>query len=451
MSYQIAKTTEEAVRACDSIALDEPGDPRYVDLSERYGLYRGGKNRLVERMRLKEGQSSRHIVLAGAGGSGKSTLVLQSFEVFRNNGLYPIHIDVQNMLDQGDIQYSDLLLSIVAGVAKAVENDVHLHGIKIDQTSMKDVSDWFNTRVLVSEQLKELQADVETGVKASYGIPIIGNLFAKVTAAFRVKNVYREEIRKNIDKSPNELVEKVNVFLDALTSALAGSAAGYRGILVFFDNLEKVANELEQVDRALINKSTLFRQVRCNAIYTIPYGLLLKPGQAGLVQNEFIREVVPMIALRRQNDPPNVLDPFGKESLIKIIEQRIDVPSIFESADLLDDIIRYSGGCVRDLLNITRLACEYAGEAKVNREAVQQALKKARADHLMSIKSSDFPILARIHRDKYIDNTPAEFELLSYRLLLPYNDTVWFDAHPLAQDEPRFKKATIALEALGGQ
>jgi predicted AAA+ superfamily ATPase len=114
MEFVKATDPDSAIRACKPFPLTDPGDPRYVDFSEQYGLCRGKKNRLVDALKPTNNPPSRHMVLAGPGGSGKSTLVLQSFEKFESEGLYPVHIDVLEMLDPGSIQYSDLLVAMVA-------------------------------------------------------------------------------------------------------------------------------------------------------------------------------------------------------------------------------------------------------------------------------------------------------------------------------------------------
>jgi hypothetical protein len=446
MKFEKAKDTEGAVLACKPFPLVEPGDLRYVDLSEPYGLCRGNKNRLVEELKPTDWNPSHHIVLAGPGGSGKTTLVLQSFNQFRKNGLYPVHIDVIETLDPGNIQYSDLLLTMVAGVGRVIEEDKELT-VGIDKSSIGDVVDWFKKRVLSEEHVKELELGVETGAEAKGGIPLIGSLFAKVTASFRGGSKYREEIRQSIDKRPNELLEKVNVFLDAVTKSMRDANTGYKEIIVFFDNLEKITNASNQVDQALINKAPLHRQVRCKTLYTIPFSLLLNPGESGVVPNAFTLEVIPMVALREKEASPDTLDENRKKAFSEIIRKRVNVESVFESEIYLDDVLRYSGGCPRDLLSITRLACEYAGDGKVNGDHVKKAVNRARVEHLRPVKGSDFAILSKVHQDKYIENTEDEFRLLYHRLLVHYNDTEWYDAHPLVQEDPRFKRA---LSKLGG-
>jgi hypothetical protein len=154
------------------------------------------------------------------------------------------------------------------------------------------------------------------------------------------------------------------------------------------------------VDQSLINKASLFRQVRCKALYTIPFSLLLTPGESGLVSNAFELEVVPMVALRGKDDAPDTLDPSRKRAFARIIEKRMEVDRVFESETLLDDILLNSGGCPRDLLRITQLACEYAGDDKVSETTVKKALNRARAEHLRPVKGDDFPILAKVHRNK---------------------------------------------------
>jgi hypothetical protein len=79
-------------------------------------------------------------------------------------------------------------------------------------SKIEDVTEWFKTRVLTENHIKSLDIGAQTGAKVSGGIPLIGTLFAKVTAAFQGGSEYRKEIRHTIDRHPNELVRITRLF-----------------------------------------------------------------------------------------------------------------------------------------------------------------------------------------------------------------------------------------------
>ena len=138
---ELAKNAKEARWACDPFPLEIPGDPRYVDLTEYFGLCRGGENTLISDLDPStRGRPYFHAVLAGPRGVGKSTLILQNFDEFRCRGLFPVYVDILSTLDPSNISYSDLLLTLVTQIDNALENN----GITIDESARKLVIQWFS-------------------------------------------------------------------------------------------------------------------------------------------------------------------------------------------------------------------------------------------------------------------------------------------------------------------
>jgi hypothetical protein len=243
----------------------------------------------------------------------------------------------------------------------------------------------------------------------------------------------------------------VNAYLDAATDVVR-DRFGLQGILFFYDNLEKVSNPSIQVDKALIRRASIHQAIRCTAIYTIPFGLLLSPEESGLPADAFTVLTVPMVAFRKapwvpERDPDGM--PEHARVFGRIIERRVDVDAVFASPGILSRIVTMSGGCPRDLLRITGIASEFAGRGQVTDEVLEAAFRSARSVHLRPVKSGDFEILARVHRTGRIENTRDDFRLLYHRLMVQYNDDEWFDAHPLVREDPRFRDALDRLDAAG--
>ncbi len=450
MEYRRARSTREARWACEVSPLTEPNDPRYVALEHHLGLRRGDTSLLLAdldpRAPGRPDYYHHHLALAGPRGSGKSTMMLQSFGKLREMGLFPVNVDVIDALDPGDIGYSDLLLALVAAVDEALERE----GITIDAAASQNVRRWFSETLLTQEHIRELRLGVETGAELGGGLPLVGRLVAKITAAFKGGSRYREEIRQRIDRIPNELVEKVNLYLEAATNAIQHLPGDFREILVFFDNLEKVNRPSQQVDEVLVRRAPLLRRIGCAMVYAIPFGLLFNPGEAGLVSDAFNVVVVPMVGLRGRNDPPDTMRTEISEEFAEIIRLRVNVEEVFADPGLLSEIVRLSGGCPRDLLHLTKLACQYAATDQITDDSLRRAIRRARVEQLRPTRASDFERLARVHRDKQIANTDDDTRLLFHRLLLHYNDLDWYDVHPLVLGDSRFQAALSALSALAG-
>jgi len=445
MRYRKATTAAEAVFECNPFALERAGDSRYVDLSDSFGLCPGGRNMLITDLESSVSrQSSFHAVLAGTGGSGKSTLIFQHFDKFKEVGLFPVYVDVIESLDTTDITYSDLMLTLVERI------DLALCGQKvaIDENVRNEVIKWFSEELLTEEHVRELDLQIAASVKAGASVPFVGKFFAKILAAFKGGSKYREEIRQRIDRKPYELVDKVNMYLKAAKSALGKKDSSIRGILFFYDNLEKI-RDTRQIDIALIKQATLHKKIECFTLFTIPFQLLITPGEdGGLVRNQFEVYLVPMVKLRYRG---NYHEPRGEgvdasvKYFGKIIEERLEVNHIFDDSTLLDEIVLSSGGCPRDLLHITQTACRYAGVGKVSKDNLISAITRVRGIHLDPIREKDFEILARVHLKKQIRNIEEEHRLINHRLIVHYNDERWYDVHPLVWDDERFNDAITSI------
>jgi len=440
-----AKTARDARWNCQPQPLDESQSDWYVDLQHRLGLRIGGANLLTDDFDPAKRPEGRwlHLALAGPRGSGKSTLVQQCFPKYRQLGLHPVHVDVLDALDPASISYSDLMLTLLVAIDDSLEKEA----IQVDPNARADVLAWFAERVLTTEHLKELGIEVSATAEGGASVPFIGKLLARVTAAFKGGSRYREEIRQRIDARPNELVDKVNFYLDAATQALRKNL-DRKEILVFFDNLEKVTNAPEQVDAALIQRCPLFQRLRCHAIFTLPFGLLCAPGQGGLPADAFDIRVVPMVALRSSRQPREHLDPDILREFRGIIEKRVDVATVFESNGSVDEIARASGGCPRDLLRIAEFACQYAGDGRVSAAHVTEAIRRAGQEHARTAIPGDWERLAAVHREKRIVNDPEHHRLIYHRLVLRYDDVEWDDVHPLVWHDDRFERAWAQASGL---
>lgn len=439
-----AKTARAARWNLEPAPLDEQQSDWYVDLQSLIGLKRGGRSALVDNFDPAHRPAGTwlHFALAGPRGSGKSTLVQQSFAAYRQLHLHPVHVDVLDALDPSNISYSDLLLTMVAAIDESLASEE----LFIDHRALEEVLSWFRERAFTEEHTKELGLELRTTAEAGARVPFLGKLLAKVTASFKGGSKYREEIRQKIEARPDELVAKVNFYLDAATQAVE-KGRGRKEIVLFFDNLEKVTNAPKQVDAALIQRASLFRRLRVHAIYTIPLGLLSEPEQGGLPGDAFTIAVVPMVALRSRDDARDKLDSGVLPVFRTILEKRLDVTAVFETPAVVDVIVRASGGCPRDLLRVAQLACDYAGDAKVSAQHVQEAIRRAGQEHVRTALKGDWKLLAVVHRDKRILNDADHHRLIYHRLVLHYDDIVWDDVHPLVWGDDRF---TRAWEATGG-
>jgi hypothetical protein len=128
----------------------------------------------------------------------------------------------------------------------------------------------------------------------------------------------------------------------------------------------------------------------------------------------------------------------GREALYQVVAQRVDVEAVFESPDLVQQLVELSGGHVRDLLRLVRYAFDYT-DRRVGPTHIERACQRLVNDYGRLVRDQDLPLLHQARRDR-----PAptdEFSLLLFNLLiLEYcNDQPWADVHPAVQATRKFQ------------
>ena len=90
--------------------------------------------------------------------------------------------------------------------------------------------------------------------------------------------------------------------------------------------------------------------------------------------------------------------------------------------DRVDELIANSGGVVRDLMRLIRLACDTDDE-KISANEVKYAISKLTKEYDRLLKRSDIPILELVHRTEMINpDDERSAQLLHNRIILEYEN-----------------------------
>ena len=118
----------------------------------------------------------------------------------------------------------------------------------------------------------------------------------------------------------------------------------------------------------------------------------------------------------------------------------VEIGKVFGNPNLVRKIVLKSGSSLRELMRLVQEACiETMGE-KVDGAAIEKAIVNVRTEFVRPMPQAFFAELARIHKGKQTDNSPAQRSILFYRYALEYNGDRWVDVHPLIHDLPEFKR-----------
>lgn len=430
-----ASTVREAQWACELTPL-KGGDERWVDFKKVRGadVQERFKRLLIKPASAKDNFS--HITFAGHRGCGKSTELLQASEALRENRFFVVYCQANEELDLSDIEYSDLLLAASKVLVEKVGQQFTLNEKLLDQ-----LTKWFAEVTEVDTETVKKEIELTASAGAGANIPFLASFLAKVTALIKGTKERREEIRKKVLKSPDQLIFSVNQILDECHRAVR-TGGNYDEILLIFDNLDRYSPDT--VHKILIEQADNLKRLRCNIIYTVPISLIYEPKREAL-PDVFKNVVLPMIKLRERDQNWDQTYQEGVDSLIEVIERRVEIDRVFSRPDLAKKIVLKSGGSLRELMRLVQEACiETTGE-KIDGAAVEKAIVNVRAEFTRPMPQAFLAELAKIYENKQTDNSPTQRSILFYRYALEYNGDRWVDVHPLIYDLREFQREVKSL------
>jgi len=440
-----ATTLAEAFWTLDPFGLVHPDDPWHCDVEARFDPTRYGLIApITRRLAPQKGRPDFvHLGVVGHKGTGKTTQVRKAMANLSAKGIEPIFIDALASVDQADLSFPDLILVISRGVVNAL-NEV---GADVPGEERELVKLWFAEELLTETHRKEILGTLEAEAKASVGVSFLAKLTAKVTAVLRSDNEYRREIRRRAERDPIELVRRANFLLDAATTALSNKRSRPCTLAVVVDNLEKLADR-RQIDAAILRRADDLRRLRCHLVLFFDPADQYAPStvQAG---QAFDVVTVPMLPIRERADQANhVADP-ALETIKELLDKRVDLEKIFASVpESLRTVVQFSGGRLRDVLHLARLACELADPDRVTPGHVVAAARRLKGERLTLATPGHWRRLAEIHRDKQVANDPSDAYLLLHSLVLNYDSDPWWDVHPLVRLDTRFDMAWKTLSPI---
>jgi hypothetical protein len=217
-------------------------------------------------------------------------------------------------------------------------------------------------------------------------------------------------------------VENVNSLLRSVTAVCCAG----KPLVVILDNVDKY--EPGVVNHAFLRNSDLFRELDSHLIFTIQSSLLLSPVE-DTVQQSFTTVVLPMLPIFQRHTRNS--DPKVVERIRDAVYRRVS-RDLFAGGDaIVDEVIRASGGCWRDLLRLLEESLLNA-KARIGPDDVKAAMQQVAQTYQRLLRSDDdLKILADAHLKHTVLSDEKTRYLLHHLCLLSYNGEGWYDIHPL--------------------
>jgi hypothetical protein len=436
-------TVDDAYNAVNPEAPIREGedDPRYVDLTD----VRGGDDlaaliaRVIQRSDGPPSPSHLKLVFSGHRGCGKTTELFRLKRHLEREGYFVVYFDVEEELDVADVSYLDVLVTLAQETERQLRES-EVMAVELKPELLENIARWFGTTVITEEKGR----DVERTLEAEYGLGlespalVLAKMLAAVKGEIKSSSKRREIYRRQLERNVWDLILHVNDLLDDAGFRLRDR--GSAGLVIIVDGLEKVIyREIGPEKRSsheilFVEHGEQLKAPRCHVIYTVPLSLIFDRNITQVFTAGY--HLVPMVKIS-EREGGACAD--GRDALYRVVARRVDVARVFESDDLVRQLIEASGGHVRDLLRLVRYAFDYTdgrvGEAHTNR-----ARQRLVNEYDRLVRDEDLPHLYRVHQERRAP-TDVEFSLLLFNLLvLEYcNGQPWADVHPAVQATRAFQ------------
>ncbi len=418
-----ATTLRQAYRNCSPAPL-RPDHPWYVDL----GPARGGdlKPSILKRFQFKDagtpGQSDTwmRMLFLGLRGSGKTTEIHRLTAELRHK-YEVVYLEANTELNASEFDLSELILSVAVGVERHMREYVHQ---PLPADALLQLQSWFAevTHEKIDERVAQLQVQAKLAAEVT-STP--AKYFASVLGMLKRTSTQREKVVAQIRKYPSELVSLANQLIAVAHEHLDGD----RELLVVVDNLDRY--NPETVDACLCAGVEHLRSLDLNLLLTPPVNLLLNPRSEPL-NNLYITEFMFTPALRRPADPPDVVKDPGRALFRQALSKRLDLDAVFDPLDaVLDQVLQYTGGSLRDLMEHLREACVIATGPRLTPADIDTALRKRSGVIRDQVQLSGMAdVLVQIERTHRLSPGHNALQLLYRRWVLKYNGEEWYALHP---------------------
>ncbi|WP_071515695.1 nucleoside-triphosphatase [Geitlerinema sp. PCC 9228] len=371
-------------------------------------------------------------------GCGKSTELLRLKAELEDRGFHVAYFESTNVLEESDIEVSDLLLAI----AHQVSENLRDAGIPL-------VGRYFTN--LMKECANFLQTPIETQAEISVGI-------GKLTAKAKESPTFRSQLRQYLEPQTKQLIDGINNELLVPANEKLRQR-GKQGLVVIVDNLDRVDNRkldsgLTLPEYLFVRRGDQLRSLQCHLVYTIPLALLFSNEHQAL-KNRLgggnSASVLPMVPVRLHDGRPYTegLDRLKQMVLARAFpqatsEERIQwVDRVFDSMETLDWLCYKSGGHVRTLLSLVFACLRKHKQLPITRKMVEVAVQEARDELRLAITEDEWRLLRKVAQTKQVAGEMESQTLLRSLFVFEYRNEEygrWFDVNPLLEGLPELQE-----------
>ena len=409
----------------------------YIDFSS----VRGGKiiEDLKDNIAMWSPDEPTCQLFTGHIGCGKSTELWLLKQQLEAEGFHVVYFESDKDLEMGDLDVSDILLTIARQVSESLNTREKLN---LDEPR--------RFKSIIEGAIKLLQTEIEISpeFELSFGI-------AKITAQAKDSPQLRSKLRDYLGPRSNGIIETINQeLLEPAHKKL--KQRGKNGLVVIVDNLDKVDSSPKpwgrpQPEYLFVDRGEQLASLHCHVIYTLPLALRFSNDFNTLTQRfKSDPQVLPMVSIQLRDGKE-----FG-EGMAKLRQlvlarafphleeqQRLEkITEIFDSTETLDYLCKMSGGHVRNILRILNDAIKKQKGLPISSENLNKVIQNFRNERTLAVDDQEWELLRQVAQTKKVKGDDGYQKLIRSMFVYEYRDDdgSWFDINPILKDAVELKK-----------
>jgi hypothetical protein len=409
---------------------------------------RGGDKvqRLAKGLNQAHGITHFKAFFMGHQGVGKST-ELSRLSVQMASKFRVIRFSAIDNLDPNNFRSLDLVLTMMIDITERISQSVEEGGVgrTPSKARLQEIWDWFATEkdIYAYEVATALAVEGGGGVKEDSLWNKVSSLFLQVKGSIKFAgNRKKEIIEYQINRLPS-LLKIANHLLDDCNELLK-EATGQEWLFIGED-FDKPGIPKDLIEDLFINRSNVFRELRCHMIFTLPLNLFYSSKATDLPFTLDRSFVLPDTPIFNQDHTAN---PAGRTAVADVLTARMS-PNLFEK-NQMESLIIASGGNLRDLFSLVNYATDTAelrGATKIADVDTETAVVNLRSAYQRRLGQSPYDVDTVKYADKakklltiYNGDETAQivdavmYSLLSSKAVQEFNGKRWFGVHPLVVD-----------------
>ncbi len=445
----------QATNPSKTLDVNNPQDKKYyIDFSPVRG------DQIVEDLRdsiaWTEEQEFTCNLFTGHIGCGKSTELLCLRQELEKEGFHVVYFESDEDLDMGDVDISDILLTIARRVSESLEEEKSYQQSELLPNLFQKAKKLLLTKIQLSAEGKipgvgdlGIEIGAEDDLRVSFST-VIG----KITATAKNNRDLGDRLRAYLEPKTDGILTVLNQGLFE-PAAETLKQLGKQGLVVIVDNLDRLLKVEKgagrfQPEYIFGDRGADLSRLQCHIIYTMPLALRYS-NDYGLIQARFkgLPTILPMVPVKsrdgsihqegmkllRQMVLARVPNSEGKQPL-EIIEE------VFGNQETLDYLCSMSGGHVRYLLIYLNSWIKKAKKFPLSREKLDAVIVEQRTEMLQGITEDEWELIRRVKQTKKVagDN---DYELLIHnRFVYEYRDSEgsWYDINPVLENTAQLKE-----------